>query len=111
MMKKRNSTLVLISAVILILGGIFIFYPLLSQSNADKLYSQAEEFYSTAYYNTAYDLYSQAREEYVRRGDDQKAREALLKMFTMTWITLEFPHNESEAEELIMENFPKCFPR
>ena len=105
-MKKRNSTLVLISAVILILAGIFLFYPLLSQSNADKLYSQAEEFYSTAYYNTAYDLYSQAQEEYVIRGDDQKAREALLKMFTMTWITLDFPYNESEAEELIMENFP-----
>ncbi|HJH27773.1 MAG TPA: transglutaminase [Methanophagales archaeon] len=77
-----------------------------TQSNADKLYSQAEEYYSRACYNTAYDLYSQARDEYLEMGDDQKARQSLLEMFKMKWITLEFPYNESEAEELIMENFP-----
>ena len=77
-----------------------------TQSNADKLYSQAEEYYSKAYYNTSYDLYSQARDEYLEMGDEQKARQSLLEMFKMKWITLEFPYNESEAEELIMENFP-----
>ena len=77
-----------------------------TQSNADKLYSQAEEYYSKAYYNTTYDLYSQARDEYLEMGDEQKAHQSLLEMFKMKWITLEFPYNESEAEELIMENFP-----
>jgi hypothetical protein len=98
--------LVLISAVIVILAGIFLFYPLFSQSNADELYSQAEEYSGKAYYNTAYNLYLQAREEYLRMGDNQKARKALLKMVKMKRITYEFPYNESEAEELIMVNFP-----
>ena len=81
---------------------------IVEENKGDVLFAEADALYEKHYFNESYALYSEAREEYLLAGNDEDARKALFKMFSVNRILLEFVHTEEGAKAATAEALPNA---
>lgn len=76
------------------------------EGNADALFAEADALYGKQYFNESYELYAEARGEYLLAGDNENARKVLFRMFSVERILLEFVYTEEGAKASTAEALP-----
>lgn len=89
--------------------SVFCFSSAHAQGKGEDLFNRAEKEFGSANYDKAYDLYIEARKEFLKEGIGQGAKDALIRKFRLLRILYEYPYTKEKAEEYLakkMKQFP-----
>ena len=80
---------------------ILSFISVYAQDSGRDLFNRAEKEFGKANFNKAYDLYFDARKEFLKEGNSQGAKEALTRKLQTLRISYDYPYPKEKAEEYL----------
>lgn len=75
-----------------------------AESKGEDLFNRAQKEFGSANYDKAYDLYIEARKEFLREGNSPGAKDALARKIQVLRILSDYPYTKEKAEEYLDKN-------